>query len=222
MSPDMDMDSMLPSTNSALFNVPKLAEDGSNWITYKEQMLTVIGVRGLMYCIDSYAVKLVLFMINPKMSMLLNPDGSAPTQTEIKELNKKINEYLQKDSLKLEDSGKIWKEIYDIHEGKTDPPASTGSAPALKMHTIHWEKKNSPRTARLIEWCKINQDAQLKIFSNSAKDAKEEGCTHQQMTTQKNTYMQQLAAAVFTDDEDPKVREYFQAHPLAFVKPIQG
>ncbi|KAG0700423.1 hypothetical protein DFH29DRAFT_774835, partial [Suillus ampliporus] len=59
------------------------------------------------------------------------------------------------------------------------------------------------------------------IFSDSAKDAKEEGRTHQQMTTQKNTYMQQLAASVFTDDEDLKVREYFQAHPLAFMKPIQ-
>lgn len=102
------------------------------------------------------------------------------------------------------------------------PPASTGSVPALKMPTIHWEKKNSPRTARLIKWCKINQDARLKIFSDSAKDAKEEGRTRQQMTTQKNTYMQQLAASVFEGDEDLKVREYFQAHPLAFVKPIQG
>ncbi|KAG2028948.1 hypothetical protein BDR03DRAFT_1056542 [Suillus americanus] len=100
------------------------------------------------------------------------------------------------------------------------PPASTGSA--LKMPTIHWEKKNSPRTTHLIEWCKINQDARLKIFSDSAKDVKEEGRTCQQMTTQKNIYMQQLAASVFADDEDPKVREYYQAHPLAFVKPIQG
>ncbi|KAG1828920.1 hypothetical protein EV424DRAFT_1306111, partial [Suillus variegatus] len=91
-----------------------------------------------------------------------------------------------------------------------------------KMPTIHWEKKNSPRTARLIKWCKINQDARLKIFSDSAKDAKEEGRTRQQMTTQKNTYMQQLAESVFEGDEDLKVREYFQAHPLAFVKPIQG
>ncbi|KAG1809901.1 uncharacterized protein HD556DRAFT_1197598, partial [Suillus plorans] len=83
--------------------------------------------------------------------------------------------------------------------------------------TIHWEKKNSPCTARLIKWCKINQDARLKIFSDSAKDAKEEGRTRQQMTTQKNTYMQQLAASVFAGDEDLKVREYFQAHPLAFL-----
>jgi hypothetical protein len=42
------MDNTLPSTNSALFNIPKLAEDGSNWITYKEQTLTAIGARGLM------------------------------------------------------------------------------------------------------------------------------------------------------------------------------
>lgn len=31
-----------------LFNVPKLAQDGSNWITYKERMHTVLGARGLM------------------------------------------------------------------------------------------------------------------------------------------------------------------------------
>ncbi|OJA13248.1 hypothetical protein AZE42_10749, partial [Rhizopogon vesiculosus] len=41
------MDNMLPSTNS-LFNVPQLAEDGSNWITYKERALTALGARGLM------------------------------------------------------------------------------------------------------------------------------------------------------------------------------
>ncbi|KAG1809746.1 hypothetical protein EV424DRAFT_1287942, partial [Suillus variegatus] len=88
--------------------------------------------------------------------------------------------------------------------------------------TIHWDKKNSPRTARLIEWCKVNQEAWLKIFSDSAKDAKEEGRTHQQMTTQKNVYLQQLATTIFQNDEDPKVREYFRVHPLAFTKPIQS
>ncbi|KAG2154158.1 uncharacterized protein EDB93DRAFT_1058161, partial [Suillus bovinus] len=62
-------------------------------------------------------------------------------------------------------------------------------------------------TARLIEWCKVNQEAQLKIFSDSAKDAKEEGCTHQQMTTQKNIYLQELATTIFQNDEDPKVRD---------------
>lgn len=102
------------------------------------------------------------------------------------------------------------------------PPISAGSADRLKPPTIHWDKKNSPRTARLIEWCKLNQEARLKIFSDSAKDAKEEGRTRQQMTTQKNAYLQQLATTIFENDEDPKVREYFKAHPLAFTKPIQS
>jgi hypothetical protein len=43
MSPVSIMDTTLPSTTSSLFNVPKLAEDGSNWITYKERTLTAIG-----------------------------------------------------------------------------------------------------------------------------------------------------------------------------------
>src|SRR6267154_857797 len=99
MSPDTAMDSMLLSTTSALFNVPKLAKDGSNWITYKEQMLTAIGARGLMRNVDGRAAKPVPFLINPKMSGISKPDGSTPMQMEINELDKKINEYLQKDSL---------------------------------------------------------------------------------------------------------------------------
>ncbi|KAL7284965.1 hypothetical protein ACG7TL_000054 [Trametes sanguinea] len=36
------------STSPNLYTVPKLAQDGSNWITYKERMFTVLGARGLM------------------------------------------------------------------------------------------------------------------------------------------------------------------------------
>jgi hypothetical protein len=43
MSPDTAMDTALPNTNSGLFNIPEQAEDGSNWISYKERMLTAIG-----------------------------------------------------------------------------------------------------------------------------------------------------------------------------------
>ncbi|PIL25721.1 hypothetical protein GSI_11471 [Ganoderma sinense ZZ0214-1] len=38
----------LPVNNTALYSVPKLAADGSNWITYKERILTCMGTRGLM------------------------------------------------------------------------------------------------------------------------------------------------------------------------------
>ncbi|PIL31778.1 transcription factor [Ganoderma sinense ZZ0214-1] len=45
----------LPVNNTALYSVPKLAADGSNWITYKERILTCMGTRGLMRHLNSTA-----------------------------------------------------------------------------------------------------------------------------------------------------------------------
>jgi hypothetical protein len=138
MSPDSTMESTLPSTNSSLFNVPKLAEDGSNWITYKERTLTAIGARGLMGHIDGRAIELISFDVDKTTKVVTKKDGTPATQTEIDELDKKIDEYYQKNSLvkqqifstitdrlllriqKLKDASEIWKEICQIHEGKTE------------------------------------------------------------------------------------------------------
>ncbi|KIK32341.1 hypothetical protein CY34DRAFT_101732, partial [Suillus luteus UH-Slu-Lm8-n1] len=117
----MTTDTTLPGTTSTLFNVPKLAEDGSNWITYKERTLTAISARGLMRYVDGRA-----------------PDGSNPTEKEIEERDKKLDEYDQKNSLvkqqvfstitdrlllrvqKLESASEVWAEICQIHEDKTE------------------------------------------------------------------------------------------------------
>lgn len=113
-------------------------------------------------------------------------------------------------------------------QGQNSPASAsnspTGDPPQLpKLPSILWDKKPyHPRTARLIEWCKINEDARLKIFSDSSKDAKQEGRRRQQMSTQKNAYLQQLAKAIFQEDEDPVIREHFRTNPLAFVKPVQS
>ncbi|KIJ07081.1 hypothetical protein PAXINDRAFT_140222, partial [Paxillus involutus ATCC 200175] len=99
MSPASTMDTTLPSSNSALFNIPKLAEDGTNWITYKERMLTAIGARGLMRYADGRAKKPVPFAVDPTTGQATKADGTAPTQTEIDEQDEKIDEFYQKDSL---------------------------------------------------------------------------------------------------------------------------
>ncbi|KAG0693633.1 hypothetical protein DFH29DRAFT_881297 [Suillus ampliporus] len=51
-----------------------------------------------------------------------------------------------------------------------------------------------------------------------------QGCEGGRAHTSANEHTEEYlyAASVFIDDEDPKVREYFQAHSLAFVKSIQG
>jgi hypothetical protein len=74
------MDNTLPSTTSALFNIPKLAKDSSNWITYKERTLT--GARGLMRYADGHAVRPVPFIIDEATKQAKKPDGSKPTETD--------------------------------------------------------------------------------------------------------------------------------------------
>ncbi|OAX31360.1 hypothetical protein K503DRAFT_703816 [Rhizopogon vinicolor AM-OR11-026] len=129
---------MLPGTNSALFNIPKLTDDGLNWITYKERMLTVIGARGLMRYTDGHKVKPIPFVFDTLTKKLKKPDGSEPTESEVEDLDDKIDEYHQKDSLikqqifstisdqlllhvqRLGSASKIWDEVCKIHEGKTE------------------------------------------------------------------------------------------------------
>jgi hypothetical protein len=139
MSPGMTVDTTLPGTTSALFNVPKLAEDGSNWITYKERTLTAISARGLMRYADGRALEPLPYPVDEKTGSLKpKADGSIPNEKEIEERDKKIDEYDQKNSLvkqqvfstitdrlllrvqKLESASEVWAEICQIHEDKTE------------------------------------------------------------------------------------------------------
>src|SRR5882757_4841884 len=131
-------DTMLPSTSSALYNIPKLAEDGTNWITYKERMLTAISARGLMRYVDGRATLPAPFALDPKTQLPITAQGAAPTDAEIEALDDKIDDYYQKDALvkqhifstisdrlllrvqSLLSAWKIWAEIKTIHEGKTE------------------------------------------------------------------------------------------------------
>jgi hypothetical protein len=136
MSPATTMDMTLPGTSS-LYNIPQLADDGSNWITYKERAQTVIRARGLMRYLDGRAKEPIPFEIDSS-GKSIKPDKSQATESEIEDLDKKIDEYQQKDSLakqhifsmvsdrlllriqKLNSALKIWSEICTIHEGKSE------------------------------------------------------------------------------------------------------
>jgi len=137
MSPATTMDTTLPSSNSALYNIPQLAEDGSNWIMYKQRATTVIGARGLMWYLDGCIMKPVPYKTDSS-GKTVKPDGSTAMETKIEELEKKIDEYYQKDSLvkqhifstisdwlllqvqNLDNASKIWEEVHTIHECKTE------------------------------------------------------------------------------------------------------
>jgi len=91
MSPATIMDTTLPSTNSALFNIPKLADDGLNWITP--------------------------FEVDKTTNKLKKPDGTTLVKQQIFST---ISDQLLLRVQNLGSASKIWDEICKIHEGKTE------------------------------------------------------------------------------------------------------
>src|SRR5258705_13785662 len=132
------LDIMLPATSSALFNIPRLADDGTNWITYKERLLTAIGARGLMRYIDGRTKQPLAFELDPTGKTIVKEDGKPATEAEQEARDDKIDEWYQKDTYvkqhifititdrlllrvqKLPNASEIWEEIRVIHEGKTE------------------------------------------------------------------------------------------------------
>src|SRR5258705_328973 len=70
------LDIMLPATSSVLFNIPRLAEDGMNWITYKERLLTTISARGLMRYTNGRTKQPLAFKLDPTGKKLLKEDST--------------------------------------------------------------------------------------------------------------------------------------------------
>jgi hypothetical protein len=100
---------------------------------------------------------------------------------------------------------------------RANAPASTDTG---KKCTIHWEGICSARTERLLAWCKENDDARIKLFSDSAKDAKEQGRRKKQSGCSRDVVYSQVAHAVFSNDEDLEVQRLFKEDPKAFIKPV--
>ncbi|KAI6001441.1 hypothetical protein EDD15DRAFT_2527414 [Pisolithus albus] len=109
--------------------------------------------------------------------------------------------------------------------GRSRGGAVNPETPSERIPTIRWDDKDPnirARTARLLAWCQTNPETRIKLFSDSHLDAVNEGRSRQQMSAQKDTYYQQIAAAVFQNDYDPNIRQLYNRFPAMFVKPIKS
>jgi hypothetical protein len=126
------MDYSMPSSSSStLFNIPQLAEDGSNWVTYKNRMLIMLRARGLGEYVDGTAVQPILF------ATATSPSGGTAIPEEVKGNKKEVAKYMQKDffvqqhifgtvtdRMMLQISNQttgaaMWTEIKTLYEGKS-------------------------------------------------------------------------------------------------------
>ena len=84
-----------PTGNSDSLSIPKLRDDGSNWVDYMDKVRTALGSRGLLRHVDGTATKPMPFKVDPKG--LLKPDGSVATDEEIDAKEARIAEYERKE-----------------------------------------------------------------------------------------------------------------------------
>jgi hypothetical protein len=130
------MDYSMPSSSSSLFNIPQLAEDGSNWVTYKHRMTIALGAHGLGEYVDG-TVPIPTRYVADSAGILESTPGKPATADEIKENMKEVNEYTQKDSLVQQHifstitdrlmlqlgstltGAAMWAQVKKLHEGKS-------------------------------------------------------------------------------------------------------
>src|SRR6267154_1598612 len=159
MSSGGSTDTSLTSTNFALYNVPKLLDNGSNWLTYRERVLTAVGSRGLKRYLEGRAkIPTPLVSINTGTNdapvFVQSLDNKTPaTEDEIEEAEKKLDEYEQKECAvkqtlygsisdrrlieikNLGTAAEAWAKLCALHENKSEIVAvdKRGQLQSLRM-----------------------------------------------------------------------------------------
>ena len=90
---------VLPPESPAHRNiVPRLANDGSNWVDYKSCLQSAIRAQGLSGYLEGRLCRPIEAKYLPDGSAIL-PDGTTPTDEELDQLESKLDDYLQRDAM---------------------------------------------------------------------------------------------------------------------------
>src|SRR5271168_4870543 len=126
---------MSSSSSIKVFNLPRLSEDGSNWVTYKERVLNNLTSKGLMQHVRGTARKPIQLI--EQHSAYFRPNELAPLSNEdLEEHEDFVDSYHQKEAqvreiiydtvsksvfLEIKDKSSaagVWSKLVAIHEAK--------------------------------------------------------------------------------------------------------
>ena len=117
---------------------------------------------------------------------------------------------VQKPSSKLAESAPLAVDSED-EEKDTAQPA--------KIRRTSW---TTARTERLLDWLEENPADRQKLFSDSTKDAKEEGRRKRIAKGTKSEFHKLIATFVFSVDADEAVRADFAVNTLNYTKSVDN
>jgi len=90
---------------------------------------------------------------------------------------------------------------------------------APKTRRVHW---SAARTERLLDWLDDNPEDRQKLFSDSSKDAKDEGRRKRVAKNTKSEFHKKMATYIFSADSDPEVRADFLVNPVNYIKSVDN
>ena len=99
----------------------------------------------------------------------------------------------------------------------SEQPQTSKQAP--KARRIHW---NVARTERLLDWLEENPEDRQKLFSDSSKDAKDEGRRKRVAKSTKSEFHKMIATSVFSVDDDTNIRADFHSNPVNYTKSVDN
>jgi hypothetical protein len=89
---------MSSSSSVKILNLPKLKDDGSNWITYKERILNTLTHKGLRRHVIRAIKKRLVAELRDDGEFYLPKQMNALTDEELEELQQKEDDFLQKEA----------------------------------------------------------------------------------------------------------------------------
>jgi hypothetical protein len=93
----------------------------------------------------------------------------------------------------------------------------TGKCP--KAHRVVW---NAARIEALLDWLEEHPVERQKLFSDSSKDAKDEGRHKRVAKGSKSEFHRMIADTVFSVDPDSTIRADFSDNPSNYVKSVDN
>jgi hypothetical protein len=121
----------------------------------------------------------------------------------------------RKPSSKVAESASI--DFSDEEDATSQKPAATSKA--RRMMRISW---TTARTERLLDWLEENPVDRQKLFSDSTKDAKDEGRRKRVAKGTKSEFHKLIAFFVFSVDVDKEVRDDFAVNGGNYTKSVDN
>ena len=113
------------------------------------------------------------------------------------------------------------KALHHDSESSSDseePGPQSGKRPP-KARRILW---TTARTERLLDWLDENPEDRQKLFSDSSKDAKDEGRRKRVAKGTKSEFHRMIATFVFSVDPDPDIRADFAINTINYTKSVDN